>query len=145
MPKTHNPQTLILTNENILQKSKSILLETCSACYASPLSTATNNSILKSTGQRQNIRKKMRITCSVPQQQFFPSSKKQFKTKLVLAFMSADIPLFKLRNPQIVSLFANLGQAVPSETVCRDHIHQLAEVKSNRKLIIQSKKVILYR
>ena len=52
------------------------------------------------------------------QQQFLPSSKKQFKTKLVLAFMSADIPLFKLRNPQIVSLFADLGQAVPSETVC---------------------------
>ena len=37
--------------------------------------------------------KKMQITCSASRQQFLPSSKKQFKTKLVLAFISADTTL----------------------------------------------------
>ena len=66
------PQILMLTNENILQNSKSILLGTCSACYASSLSTATKKSVLKSTGQRQSIRKNAnnmyRLPAVVPSQ-----------------------------------------------------------------------------
>ena len=58
--------------------------------------------------------------------------------------MSADIPLFKLRNPHIVSLFADLGQAVPSETVCRDYVHELAEAETSHiQQRIQGKKVFL--
>ena len=137
MPKARNSSKLILTNENILQNSKSIMLGNCSACYASPLSTVTKSSVLKSIGQRQSVRKNANNMFSLPAA--VPS---QFKTKLVLAFMPADIPLFKLRNLQIVSLFATWGQTVPSETVCQDFIHQLAEAETSRiQQIIQGKKV----
>ena len=41
-----------------------------------------------------------------------------------------------------MSLFADLGQAVPSETVCRDYVHQLDETETSRiQQIIQGKKV----
>ena len=86
----------------------------------------------------------MQTTCLASQQQILPSSKKQFKTKLILAFMSAHIPLFKLRNPQIISLFADLGQAVPWETVCRDYVHQLAETETRCiQQITRDKKALL--
>ena len=103
MPKAHNSSKLILTNGNILQNSNSILLGTRSACYASPLSTKQKIPYWKAPGNGKTW-DKMQITYSASQQQFLPSSRKQLKTKLVLAFMSADIPLFKLRNLQIISL-----------------------------------------
>ena len=46
--------------------------------------------------------------------------------ELVKAFLAADIPLHKLRNPHVIQLFENLGQKMPSETVCRDYVKTLA-------------------
>lgn len=67
-----------------------------------------------------------------PQQSFLPSLKKDFKSKLVEAFLSADIPLHKLQNPKIQELFTELGQPVPSESACRAHVQSLAEEQMNR-------------
>ena len=61
-------QKLILINENILQNSKLILLGNCSACYASPMSIATKNSVLKGTRQRQSMTKKLSLTAAIPSQ-----------------------------------------------------------------------------
>ena len=61
-----------------------------------------------------------------PQQTFFPSLKKDFTSKLVEAFLSADIALHKLQNPKIRQLFTDLGQPVPSESSCRAHVDSLA-------------------
>ena len=78
------------------------------------------------------------------QQQFIPTSKNNFKRNLVESFMAADIPLFKLRHPQIVSLFGNLGQAVPSESACREHVMLLADAEPSRiKQILKDKKVFM--
>ena len=58
--------------------------------------------------------------------------------------LSADIPLKKIRNPLIVQLFTDLGQAVPSETMCREHVHELAESEQGRiKELLMDKKVFL--
>ena len=73
-----------------------------------------------------------------------PKTKKDFKAQLVEAFLSADIPLKKIRNPLIVQLFTDLGQAVPSETMCREHVHELAESEQGRiKELLMDKKVFL--
>ena len=50
----------------------------------------------------------------------------------VEAFLAADIPLFKLQHPQIRQLFTNLGQPVPSESSCREHVDKLAVGEKQR-------------
>ena len=52
--------------------------------------------------------------------------------KLVQAFMAADIPLHKLRNPHPVQLFADLGQSVPSESSYRNYVETSAENETER-------------
>ena len=69
-------------------------------------------------------------------QTFMPKTKKDFKTQLVEAFLLADIPLKKIRNPLIVQLFMNLGQAVPSKTICREHVHELDIPRENFVLLL---------
>ena len=75
-------------------------------------------------------------------QTFMPKTNKDFKAQLVEAFLSADIPLKKIRNPLIV--FTDLVQAVPSETMCREHVRELAESEQGRiKELLMDKKVFL--
>ena len=39
--------------------------------------------------------------------------------KVTKAFLSADIPLYKLNNKHIKDLFHDIGHSLPSETTCR--------------------------
>ena len=64
-------------------------------------------------------------------QQFLPILK-DFKSKLVEAFLAADIPLYNLKNPKICNLFTDLGQPMPSKSACRAHVVQLFEDKLRR-------------
>ena len=59
-------------------------------------------------------------------QQLLPVVSKDFMVELVRTFLAADIPLHKLCNLHVIELFKNLGQKVPSETVCRDYVKTLA-------------------
>ena len=95
------------------------------------------DSLLSSvTSHRQNIRKKLLSTtvntAEKWQQTFIPILKKNFKSKLVEAFLAADIPPFKLQYPQIRQLFTHLGQSVPSESSCREHVDKLAVDEKQR-------------
>ena len=65
-------------------------------------------------------------------QSALPVVTKQFRAKLVSAFLAADIPLHKLRNPHIVKLFTDLGQQMPSESACRQYVQTLAEKEQDR-------------
>ena len=71
-------------------------------------------------------------TAEKRQQTFIPILKKNFKSKLVEAFLTADISLFKLQHPQIPQLFIHLGQPVPSESSCREHVDKLAVDEKQR-------------
>ena len=42
----------------------------------------------------------------------------QFIVKVTKAFLSADIPLYKLNNKHIKILFRDIGHRLPSETTC---------------------------
>ena len=60
-------------------------------------------------------------------QTFSRSSDTDFVEKVTKAFLSADIPLFKLNNMHIKSLFRDIGYRLPSETTCRQTALQLSD------------------
>ena len=64
-------------------------------------------------------------------QTFLRSSDTDFVEKITKAFLSADIPLYKLNNTRIKNLFRN-GHRLPSETTCRRTVLQLSEDELKR-------------
>ena len=58
------------------------------------------------------------------------------------AFLSADIPLYKLNNSDLQALFKYLGQKAPSESACRKRIDDIGKCEVNRICNILSDKVI---
>ena len=55
------------------------------------------------------------------------SSHTDFAEKVTKAFLSADIPLYKLNNTHINNLFRDIGHRLPSEITCRRTARQLSE------------------
>ena len=70
-------------------------------------------------------------------QQLLPVVSKDFLAKLAKTFLAADISLHKLCKPHIIQLFKNLGQKMPSETMCRDYIKTLANNKGHLKYLLK--------
>ena len=70
----------------------------------------------------------------IPQtsQTFLRSSDTDFVVKIIKAFLSADIPLYKLNNTHIKNLFRDIGHRLPSETTCRRTALQLSGDESKR-------------
>ena len=62
--------------------------------------------------------------------------------KVTAAFLSADIPLYNLNNPDLQALFKYVGQRVPSESACRKRIDDMVKLEVNRVRNILSDKVI---
>ena len=44
-----------------------------------------------------------------------------------MAFLAADIPLYKLRHPALRKLFQDIGNPLPSEFVCRNIVKSIGE------------------
>ena len=65
----------------------------------------------------------------IPQtsQTFLRSSDTDFVEKVTKAFLSADIPLYKLNNTHVKNLLRDTGHRLPSETTCRRTALQLSE------------------
>ena len=61
---------------------------------------------------------------------------------MTAAFLSADIPLYKLNNSDLQALFKYLGQKAPSESACRKRIDNMEKCEVNRICNILSDKVI---
>ena len=62
--------------------------------------------------------------------------------KVTAAFLSADIPLYKLNNSDQQALFKYLGQKAPSESACQKRIDDMGKCEVNRICNILSDKVI---
>ena len=62
--------------------------------------------------------------------------------KVTAAFLSADIPLYKLNNSDLQALFKYVGQKAPSESACRKRIDNMGKCEVNRICNILSDKVI---
>lgn len=63
-----------------------------------------------------------------------------FTAKVTDAFLSADIPLYKLNNPRLKDLFLSMGHALPSETSCRKQVGPLAEAQRQQVIALLSAK-----
>ena len=61
---------------------------------------------------------------------------------MTAAFLSADIPLYKLNNSDQQALFKYLGQKAPSESACQKRIDDMGKCEVNRICNILSDKVI---
>ena len=72
----------------------------------------------------------------IPQtsQTFLRSSDTDFVQKVTKAFLSADIPLYKLKKMHIKNCFCDIGHRLPSETTCRRTALQLSEDELKRVL-----------
>ena len=57
---------------------------------------------------------------------FLRSNDTDFVEKVTKAFLSANIPLYKLNNTHIKNLFRDVGHRLPSETTCRQTALQLS-------------------
>ena len=55
----------------------------------------------------------------------FGSSNTDFVEKVTKAFLSADIPWYKLNNKHIKNLFHDTGHSLPPDTTCRKTVVQL--------------------
>ena len=55
------------------------------------------------------------------------SSDTDFVEKITKAFLSTDIPLYKLNNTHIKNFFGDIGHRLPSETACKRTALQLSE------------------
>ena len=64
--------------------------------------------------------------------------------KITKAFLSADIPLYKLNNTHIKNLFRDIRHRLPSETTCRQTVLQLSEDELKRiRNAIHDKQIFL--
>ena len=70
----------------------------------------------------------------IPQtsQTFLRSSDTDFVEKVTKAFLSADIPFYKLNNTHTKNLFRDIGHRLSSETTCRRAALQLSEDELKR-------------
>ena len=68
----------------------------------------------------------------VSTQTFLKTPIPDFSEKVTKAFFCADIPLHKLRNNHLSSLFKELGNPLPSEGKCRSKVEKLAEEETLR-------------
>ena len=60
------------------------------------------------------------------------------------AFLSADIPLRKLRNKNLKKLFASIGHPLPTEQTCRMKVIEPYEEKIERiKVLIKDEPVFI--
>ena len=65
-------------------------------------------------------------------QTFLRSSDSDFVEKVTKAFLSADIPLYKLNNKHIKNLFSDIGHSLPAESTCRKAVLKLGSDELQR-------------
>ena len=75
----------------------------------------------------------MDIKLNIPKQTFINEKADAFSEIIAESFISANIPLYKLRNPLMISLFNRLGHPLPSDSGCRKVVDNIYERK--KKLI----------
>ena len=60
------------------------------------------------------------------------------------AFLAADIPIYKLNNQSLKSLFTKIGSKLPSESACRRKVSDIANSERERvKEILRNSKIFM--
>ncbi len=77
-------------------------------------------------------------------QTFLRSSSSDFVEKVTKAFLSANIPLYKLNNKHVKNLFSDIGHSLPAESTCRKRVLKLgAEELQRIRNIVEDKQIFL--
>ena len=82
-------------------------------------STKHHKALLSTPQQRQQL-------LSIPTASF---EWNDYVGKVTAAFLSADIPLYKLNNSDLQALFKYVSQKAPSESACQKKIDNMGNVK----------------
>jgi len=73
----------------------------------------------------------------------FKEEKREIYTKIVLAFISADIPLVKLRNGALKNIFNKIKSPLPSKSTFRRIAYELIDDYSVKLTMVFVKKTSL--
>ena len=93
---------------------------------------------------KQHHRKLETKSKSQSKQTFLQLDQVNFKEQVVSSFLATDIPLHKLNHPSLKSLFATMGEILPSETAARACVAKLASQKEEQiQELLRDKKVFL--
>ena len=93
---------------------------------------------------RKAERSTVQSSSTSQKQQFLHVGKCDFALDVTKAFLSADIPLWKLRHPAIRRLFTTFGNPLPSEETCRSRIPLLYDEEISRiRMLIEDKPIFL--
>ena len=76
-------------------------------------------------------------------QTFLKLDQVNFKEQVVSSFLAADIPFHKLNHPSLKSLFATMGNVLPSETAAWACVAKLASQKEQIQELLRDKKIFL--
>jgi hypothetical protein len=77
---------------------------------------------------------KLKTNSATSSQQFITGQSITFAQQVTKSFLSANIPLYKLRHPAISDLFKVMGQQVPSEATCRNYVPELFGQEKQRMI-----------
>lgn len=87
----------------------------------------TRKSSVDKHRQTAKHQRKLEIQPYSIDQGFISRPKESLIDQVTNAFLSADIPLKKLRNPEIRKLFEFMGHSPPSESACRSRVFSMAD------------------
>lgn len=123
------PQEFICTAKNDLWCKKCCCIVNHSKSFFVESHRCTKKHKLKPPSSSSSISNSLQQTLIL-----FPG--KSFTDTVIHAFLSADIPLFKLNNPSLKALFSSFGKDLPSESLCRQRIPKLFDTEIQRILNI---------
>lgn len=98
----------------------------------------------KTSKHQKALRSRSALLTPHTSQTFLKSIDQNFGEKVTKAFLSADIPLYKLNNEHIKKLFQEIGHSLPSETTCRKTVLKLGTDELLRvRSALDDKKIFL--
>ena len=117
----------------------------CNLCYCGFLQHFLVDSCRNTSKHQKAFRSRSENLIPQTSQTFLRRGNTDFVEKVTKAFLSADIPLYKLNNTHIKNLFRDIGHRLPSETTCRRTALQLSEdeLKQIRNAVHKNKFFLL--
>jgi len=97
--------------------------------------------IHRKTSKHQKALSKSELQMPQSSQTFLRSSNSDFVEKVSKAFLSANIPLYKVNNKHVKNLFSDVGHSLPAESTCRKTVLKLGadELQQIRNVVKENK------
>ena len=98
----------------------------------------------RKTSKHQKALSRSELQMPQSSQTFLRSSNSDFVEKVTKAFLSANIPLYKLNNKHVKNLFSDIGHSLPAESTCRKTVLKLGADELQRiRIVVEDKPIFL--